>query len=219
MDDDELVRSDERLHDPSRVLALSDGVFAIILTLLVLEIHLPEFGPGQTLVDAMRTIRPSFTAFPISFVVVAIAWAGHRDLFALIRRTDRPLVWLNILYLLPLSILPFGASLIANYEAESVALRLYGFLLVAIGASRLAIWMYATRRPRLLYSAVDRQSRRAGVAIVAVPGVAYAIAILVAAAAPTASLVIYAAVPAVYFIGITIARTSGRPGSAEQDFT
>ena len=129
------------------------------------------------------------------------------------------MVWLNILYLLPLSILPFGASLIANYEAESVALRLYGFLLVAIGASRLAIWMYATRRPRLLYSAVDRQSRRAGVAIVAVPGVAYAIAILVAAAAPTASLVIYAAVPVVYFIGITIARTSGRPGSAEQDFT
>ena len=104
----------ERGNDPARVLTLSDGVFAIVLTLLVLEIQVPDLAQGQTLRDALREVRPSFIAFLISFVVVAIAWAGHRDLFALIGRTDRVLVWLNILYLLPLSILPFGASLIAR---------------------------------------------------------------------------------------------------------
>src|SRR5215207_1248236 len=112
--DDKLQRERyERGHDPTRVLTLSDGVFAIILTLLVLEIHVPDLAQGQSLADAGREIRPSFVAFLISFVVVAIAWAGHRDLFSLIRRTDRALVWFNVLYMLPLSVIPFGASLIA----------------------------------------------------------------------------------------------------------
>jgi uncharacterized membrane protein len=70
----------EREHDPSRVLSLSDGVIAIIITLLVLEIHVPELESGETLGEALQQVRPSFFAFFLSFVVVAISWAGHRDL-------------------------------------------------------------------------------------------------------------------------------------------
>ena len=209
----------ERGNDPARVLALSDGVFAIVITLLVLEIHVPDLAQGQTLRDALREVRPSFIAFLISFVVVAIAWAGHRDLFALIRRTDRVLVWLNILYLLPLSILPFGASLLARYDEEPVALEMYGILLVAIALTRLVMWWYATGRPHLLVAPVSARFRWAGVVIVAAPAVIYALAFVIAAEAPTASLVIYAAVPILYFIAITLARTTAPPGSAEQDFT
>ena len=138
MEDERVRQLYERGTDPTRVLAMSDGVFAIILTLLVLEIHVPELGPGQTLRSALREIRPSLTAFLISFVVVAIAWAGHRDLFALIRRTDRAVVWLNFLYLLPLSILPFGAAMLAAYGRDPIALRIYGFILVATVVTRLA---------------------------------------------------------------------------------
>jgi hypothetical protein len=127
MDEEVARRRYEREHDPARVLALSDGVFAIIITLLVLEIHVPELSQGQTLKEAMEEVRPSFFAFLISFVVVAISWAGHRDLFALIRRTDRLLVWLNILYLLPLCVIPFGASLLSRYEDAAIALQMYGF--------------------------------------------------------------------------------------------
>jgi uncharacterized membrane protein len=219
MDEERARQSYERAHDPTRVLALSDGVFAIIITLLVLEIHVPDLARGQSLRDALREIRPSLTAFLISFVVVAIAWAGHRDIFALIRRTDRTLVWLNILYLLPLCILPFGASLIAGFEREPVALRIYGLFLLAIAVTRLWVWWYASGRPHLLFAPVDQRSRRAGVALVTVPGVAYAIAIGVADAAPTASLIVYAAVPVLYFVAITLDRSSAPPGSAEQEFT
>src|SRR5262245_16673952 len=93
----------EREREPGRVLALSDGVFAVVITLLVLEIHVPELARGQSLREALHEIRPLFVAFLVSFVVVAIAWSGHRELFALIRRTDRSLTWLNIGYLLPLT--------------------------------------------------------------------------------------------------------------------
>ncbi len=220
MDDDERRRQRfERGTDPARVLALSDGVIAIIITLLVLEIHVPELTGGQDLREALREIRPSFVAFLISFVVVAIAWAGHRDQFALIRRTDRTLVWLNILYLLPLSVLPFATSLLARYDEEPVALRMYGILLVAIAVTRLIMWIYATGRPYLLFVPIDARSRWTGVALVAAQGAIYAVAIAIATASPTASLRIYAAVPVLYFVVITIARTTARPGSAEQDFT
>jgi TMEM175 potassium channel family protein len=210
---------DDRGSDPSRVLALSDGVFAIILTLLVLEIHVPDLGQGQTLDHALRESRPSFEAFIISFVVVAIAWAGHRDLFALVRRTDRTLVWLNMLYLLPLSLVPFGASLLARYNREPVALEMYGVLLVAITITRLAAWIYATGRPHLLITPIDVQSRRTGAAIVAVPGIAYAVASVLADSIPTATIAIFYAVPILYFITIALLRASAPPQSAEREFT
>ena len=209
----------DRTHDPSRVLALSDGVFAIILTLLVLEIHVPELSQGQSLTEAMKEVRPSFVAFLISFIVVAISWAGHRDIFCLIRRTDRVLVWLNMLYLLPLSILPFGASLLSRYEEQSVALRLYGLMLLAIVLTRLGVWVYVSKRPHLLFAPVDQRSYRAGLTLVMFPLVLYTVAIVIAESLPTVSLWIYAAAPVLYFVGVTRARSAGPPGSVEEDFT
>lgn len=219
MDDDERQGHAERQDDPTRLLALSDGVFAIILTLLVLEIRVPELSGDQGLEDAFHEIRPSFVAFLISFVVVANAWARHRDLFALIRRTDRVLVWLNLLYLLPLAILPFGTSLLARYQRDPVALELYGFLLVAIALARLGVWGYATGRPRLLYAPVEERSRWNRAAIVTIPTLAYAVAIALADRAPNVSLAIYALTPVIYFVAITVTRRTAAPGSAEQNLT
>jgi uncharacterized membrane protein len=172
----------ERAHDPSRVLALSDGVFAIIITLLVLEIHVPELTQGHSLNEALAEVRPSFTAFVITFILTGRYWVGHRDLFALIRRTDRGLVWLNILYLLPLCLLPFAAGMLGRYDQEPVALRISGLVLVAIAVMRVVIWLYTTNRPHLLFQRLDERQRRAGAGLF--PGHVYLLAILVAVAAP-----------------------------------
>jgi uncharacterized membrane protein len=158
-------------------------------------------------------------AFLISFVVVAIAWAGHRDLFSLIRRTDRAIVWLNFTYLLPLSILPFGASLIARFDTDPVALEMFGLLLLAVTVTRLGIWIYATGRPHLLHEAMDAKSRWLGASAVTVPGIAYGIAIGLASISPSVSLAIYGAVPILYFLAITLVRSAAPLGSAEHDFT
>jgi uncharacterized membrane protein len=200
----------ERLHDPARVLALSDGVFAIIITLLVLEVHVPELTQGRSLNQALAEIRPSFQAFVISFILAGMYWVGHRDLFALIRRTDRGLVWLNILYLLPLCLLPFGAGLLGRYDQEPVALRIYGLLLVAIAVMRVVIWLYATNRPHLLWRRLDDRQRRAGLVVGVVPALAYLLALLVARTAPGVSLLIYGAMPLLYFLSITVLRHGKR---------
>lgn len=212
------VRRYDRQHDPARVMALSDGVVAIIITLLVLEIHVPDLTGGQTLRAALAELRPSFIGFLISFVVVAIAWAGHRDLFAHIRRTDRTLVWLNILYLLPLCLLPFGAALISRYDREPVGLRIYGVVLLFIGLTRLGVWLYATNRPHLLFEPIGRRTRTVGALLAAVPAAIYTAAILISERAPTASLAIYAGVPILYFLGLFIERSTAPPGSVDEEF-
>jgi TMEM175 potassium channel family protein len=209
----------ERLHDPARVLALSDGVFAIIITLLVLEVHVPELTQGHSLNEALRELRPSLIAFVISFILAGMYWVGHRDLFALIRRTDRGLVWLNILYLLPLCLLPFGAGLLGRYDQEPVALRIYGLLLVLIAFMRVVIWLYATNRPHLLWQRLDTRQRRAGLAINLYPGLIYLVAFLVARSAPGLSLMIYSAMPLLYFLSITVLRGSRRRNQEYADFT
>ena len=209
----------ERAHNPARVLALSDGVFAIIITLLVLEVHVPELTQGHTLNEALAELRPSLTAFVISFILAGMYWVAHRDLFTLIRRTDRGLVWLNILYLLPLCLLPFGAGLIGRYEDEVVALRIYGLLLVAIAAMRVVIWLYAINRPHLLWQRLDHRQRRAGLALTLSPGLVYLLAFLVARTAPGLSLAIYAAMPLLYFLSITVLRSGRQRDQEYADFT
>ena len=209
----------ERLHDPARVLALSDGVFAIIVTLLVLEIHVPELTQGQSLNQALSEVRPSLTAFVISFVLAGMYWVGHRDLFALIRRTDRGLVWLNILFLLPLCLLPFAAGMLGRYDREPVALRIYGLVLVVIAVMRVVIWLYATNRPHLLWQRLDDRQRRAGLALNLYPGLVYLVAFLVAKVAPGVSLLIYAGLPVLYFLSITVLRSGRNRNQEYADFT
>lgn len=219
MDQGRQRRQFERSHDPARLMALTDGVFAIVITLLVLEIHVPELSRGQRLTEALREVRPSFIAFLISFLVTAISWTAHRDLFAHIRLTDRNLVWLNLLYMLPLSLLPFGAALMSRYDREPVALSLYGLLLLLISLTRLIVWLYATNRPHLLFESIDRRSRRVGVLLVLVPAAFWLLAIVIADSAPTASLAIYAGVPILYFVSLVLTRTKAPPGAPAEDFT
>jgi len=209
----------ERQHDPTRVLALSDGVFAIIFTLLVLEIHVPELTDDRSLNEALRQIRPSFNAFVISFIVAGMYWVAHRDLFGLIRRTDRWLVWLNLLLLLPLCLLPFGASLLGRYELEPAALRIYGLVLVTVAFMRVVIWLYVINRPHLLWLRLDDRQRRAGLALNGVPGLVFLLAVLIAEPAPVLSLMIYAGIPVLYFLGITLLRLGRERDREYADFT
>jgi uncharacterized membrane protein len=209
----------EQLHHPARVLALTDGVFAIIITLLVLEIHVPELTQGQSLSEALGELRPSLVAFVVSFILAGLYWVGHRDLFALIRRTDRGLVWLNVLFLLPVCLLPFGAGLLGRYDREPVALRIYGLLLVAIAVMRVVIWLYATNRPHLLWQRPDVRQRRAGLALGLFPALAYLLAFLLAGTAPQVSLAIYGGLPVLYFLSITVLRGSRQRNQEFAEFT
>jgi len=141
----------ERTRDPGRVLALTDGIFAIIMTLLVLEIHVPQLSAGESLSTVfLLEVWPNVVVFVISFVLTGLYWMGHRDMFNLVRGVERELVWLNILYMLPVALVPAAAALLGAYSHDALALRLYGLVLLLISLMRLMLWFYIGTRPHLL---------------------------------------------------------------------
>lgn len=210
---------EERRRDLSRVLALTDGVFAIIITLLVLDIHVPELSPHEQLSTAISDVRPSFISFVLAFIVAAMQWVGHRDLFALIRYADRGIIWLNLLTLFAVCLLPFGSALLSRHYEDPVALRLSGLILMGTSITRTAIWAYATHRPSLIHEPLDRASIRSGLVLSGFPVVIYLVAFAIAGISPVASLAIYASGPVLYFLAITLLRWLAPRGSAERQFT
>jgi uncharacterized membrane protein len=101
------------LSETSRVEAFSDGVFAIAITLLILDVHVPT-GPTGSLGSALARQWPTYVSFLISFAFIGIMWVNHHRLFNHIRRSDNLLMFLNLLLLLGVTVVPFPTALLAN---------------------------------------------------------------------------------------------------------
>lgn len=196
----------DRLTSPERVTALSDGVFAIVITILVLEIAVPEGLSGQSLRQVLEELRPTLVAWVVSFLITGMYWVAHRDLFSRIRVVNRDLVWLNLLFLLPVSLIPFAASVLGKYSEEPIAVHLYGVVMIASTVMRLVLYWYVTRRPTLQWPDQSTDRARVGLAIAASPVVVYVIAMLVADISAAVSIALYFSVPALYFLLVTLLR-------------
>ena len=138
----------------SRVEAFSDGVFAIAITLLVLDINVPEADLDH-LARALADLWPTYLAYLISFLAIGGVWLEHHRLFSCLRRVDGMLMRRNLLLLLFVSFLPFPTRLTADAvtvsrEAERVAVALYGATLLLIALTLALMWRHAARERELL---------------------------------------------------------------------
>src|SRR6056297_1628704 len=205
-------RAAERQASPDRIPAFVDGTFAIIITILVLEIRVPSNLSEQSLRQALDEIGPTLTAWVISFFLVGMYWVWHRDLFVNVRHVNRDTIWLNIVFLLPVCLVPFAAAVLGDYHDEPLALHLYGAVLISVSVVRITIYWYISRRPELLWEPISVRERRIGMALTGVPMVFYAVAMIIADAAHQLSLLLYLSVPAFYFLIVTVLRD--RPSTA-----
>lgn len=132
--------------------ALGDGVFAIVMTLLVLELKLPEAaGPdGHAALSArLLAIWPNYIGYLVSFLFLGLWWLGHHSLLDLVWRVDGPFLWMNFIYLMLITMIPFTASLAAKNWGEPIAGVIYGLnLLLPLAVTR---WMFfhATGTPKI----------------------------------------------------------------------
>ncbi len=198
---------------------LTDGVFAIVLTLLVLEIAVPENLSEQSLRHVLEELRPTVLAWVISFLITGMYWVAHRDLFLRVAAVTRDLVWLNLLFLLPVGLIPFASSLLGKYSEDAIALQLYGFVLIVATIMRLVLYSYVVRRPELLSTGQTPDRIGLGLSIAGAPIVIYAIAMAVAGASTTASLILYFSVPILYFLLVTLLRDRKGTRSEADEFT
>ena len=139
----------------ARIEAFSDGVFAIAITLLVLEIHVPAHSAVEQhgLAYMLAALWPSYLAFITSFVSILVIWVKHHWMFTLIERTDHAFLYWNGLLLFFVTFLPFPTALLAEYLLHpdaKVAASLYTGTTLAISVSFKRLWRHATRDKRLL---------------------------------------------------------------------
>jgi uncharacterized membrane protein len=128
-----------------RLIFLSDGVYAIALTLLAVELVLPESAAdlhGPELMESLLESWPKVLAFLISFTVIANFWVGHNVLFQHVRRFDGGLMWLALLQLLCVAFIPYPTSVIGGHISDSVAQQFYFATLLVTGLVMAALWWY-----------------------------------------------------------------------------
>ncbi|SRR5579885_1391656 len=142
-----------------RITAFSDGVFAIAITLLVLDLRVPEVESHAAAekAAALLALQPRIISFVLSFLIIALYWMLHQRTFRYIERYDPALLWLNVLYLLGITFLPFPTSVLGEYGREGFVVALYLGNLALIGLLGTATWCYATHDRRLV--AKDLPSR------------------------------------------------------------
>ncbi len=131
-----------------RIAALSDGVFAIAMTLIVLEIQVPSLGSGVSdaaLWNALVAIAPRFVTYLLSFLTLGIFWSGQQTQLNYFARADRNLAWIHLGFLAMVALMPFSTSLLADYITTRLALVIYWLNLALLGVFVYASWSYATR--------------------------------------------------------------------------
>lgn len=183
----------------------SDGVIAIAITLLVLQIHVPRTRQGG-LWNALLDQWPSYVAFIISFVVIGIMWVSHHSMFERIGAVDRGLLFINLILLLGIAFLPFPTDLVATYMQDGgtnshVAAAIYSATMVAIGLAFTAMWFHLGRRRWLLAEDVPADRIHSAVRRSLVGPVVYLLTIGLAFVSAEACLVVYAALAAYFVAG------------------
>ncbi|GGQ71551.1 hypothetical protein GCM10010250_49610 [Streptomyces althioticus] len=134
---------------PDRLLALSDGVFAIAITLLVLDIHVPQGLDSDGFHQALGDVVPNLGAYAISFAVLAGFWRDHRAIFHRVRLVDADVIGLTVLGLGLAALLPFPTALVSEYGDESTSVVIYSAAVASLGAVHLALAAVVARRPWL----------------------------------------------------------------------
>jgi uncharacterized membrane protein len=145
-----------------RVEAFSDGVMAIIVTLLIFELHVPtitDFSLSGTLA-ALLTLAPKFISFAVSFITIAIFWVNHHHFFSRITHTDWKLLWYNNMLLFWLTIVPFTTAFIGDYPTFQAAVFVYALTLCLAGLSFTLMGRYVFFKSKLLSEAVPMSERK-----------------------------------------------------------
>ena len=154
-------------NDTGRIEAFSDGVFAIAITLLVIEIGVPHVEDARTtLFGALIEQWPSYLGYAISFLQIGVIWANHHNRFRYIARSDHLLLFLNILFLMCVAFIPFPTALLAEYLQGSGAERtmagaVYAGTLAVTAVFFTLLWLYAAVNYRLVDRNLDPSLLRA----------------------------------------------------------
>ena len=176
-----------------RLKAIADGVFAVAMTLLVLDLVVPEFKEitNRELTTILLSMWPKFLAYVLSFLIAGVYWIVHHSIFDAIRYYDATLAWINIVFLLLVALIPFSTSLLGEYFLQKTSTILYGIHLLLMFMGGYALWTYSTWKHILLVPELDPDLIKGARKMGYVYFLILSIAIIAAFFIPLISVIIY----------------------------
>ena len=188
---------------PERLKALADGVFAIVMTLLVLQLGVPVakgLSKETELLRELGKLLPEFLIYVLSFQILGVFWVIHHSIFGFVRKYDTTLVWLNILFLMFVSLIPFSTALVGKNGFVTVTAVIYGVNMLLILNLGWAIWAFITGKRKLADESLDaiavRGGNRMGLLYAAVMSASIGLAFLI----PGVSFFIYSVIVLAFII-------------------
>jgi uncharacterized membrane protein len=176
----------------NRVEAFSDGVFAIVITLLILDIRVPDVDYSQ-LFTALVAVLPRIFAYVISFGVIAVYWLAHHQSLQLIGKLNGLLIWLNLIYLLAVSFMPFPTALLGRYPMQPIPIVIYGLNLIVANTIGVMLTLYLRAHPELGSGLAHRASHKRFY-LYGFVNLSYVLAMLLGFVAPAVSYAIFVVV-------------------------
>lgn len=187
----------------SRVETFSDGIFAIIITLLVLEIKVPHIDAplsSKNLLESLLAILPKFISWIISFFTIAVIWVNHHRLFKQFKILDSGIFWWNTVLLMWTTFIPFPTAVLGDYPSNFLSIVFYGLVMSLMAASFSFMRFYVIRKKDLLEENVNFDQFKKGTMMSVIFGpVMYLSGILLGFIHPWLSFTVYLGIP-VYFI-------------------
>ena len=144
-----------------RIAFFSDAVIAIAITLLALEVRLPDqVSAASELTAWLVTLIPRFVSFFISFFVIGMFWMSHHRMFEYLRTYDRVLIWINLIFLFLVAFTPFPTSVLGRFPAQFLSVVLYSSVVICLSLVRLWLWWYVYYRAHLVRPDADPRAGR-----------------------------------------------------------
>jgi uncharacterized membrane protein len=196
-------RRAEGQSDTSRLETFADGVMAVAITLLILEVHVPQHAEGR-LGQALIHLWPAYAAYVTSFLTIGVIWVNHHRMFKLIERTTHTFLMLNVAFLMVVSFVPFVTAMVGDYIRSESSVRVaalsYGIVMIALALMFNAVWLYAAKDHRLLVEGLRDEDIAAGTKSYRLGPVIYTVVTLLAFVNPYVSLALYAALAAYWLL-------------------
>jgi uncharacterized membrane protein len=188
-----------------RIVTFTDGVLAIVVTLLVLDIAVPQLSHSEVkteLPKRLLELLPDVWSYATSFIILGFFWIAHNDQFHYIKRANRTLSWITVFYLVFIAFIPFSTALIGEYRDQEVSIIVYGINIIIVLVFGYLQWEYATKEHQLVDIDLDPNlvtitSRRIFVGMIL-----YAFGIVISFLNTQVSLALFILIPLYYLVPV-----------------
>lgn len=199
----EMVEEQEHTFTKARLETLTDGIFATVMTILVLTLVVPiVVGPNlpRQLISAIISLVPNIFTYVASFIVLGVLWIGNNNTFRYIHKIDRKFQWLTILFLLSIGVLPFSTSFLGKYPLQQPAIVVYGLNLFIAAIMFNIISYYAMKNERLVHKSVNSKEINSALKNSLLSVVVYGLSLVFSFVSPYISLGLFVVMPVYYIV-------------------